>query len=104
MKEMHYREFAQKRDQLGMRLIDVREADEYAAVHVHGAELFPLSEIRKGNLPEKGDKPVALICRSGGRSAMAAQILEASGFGECLNIAGGTTAAIEAGPEHVTQG
>lgn len=104
MKEMHYTEFARKRDELGMRLIDVREADEYAAVHVHGAELFPLSELRQGKLPEEGDRPIALICRSGGRSAMAAQILEAAGFDETLNIAGGTLAAIEAGPEHVEQG
>ena len=101
MKEMTYEEFAQKRDELGRRLIDVREEDEFRAVHVRGAELFPLSKLRQGQLPEADERPVALICRSGARSAMAAQLQEQAGFDECINIAGGTLAAIKAGPEHV---
>ncbi|MFU8802584.1 MAG: rhodanese-like domain-containing protein [Bradymonadaceae bacterium] len=104
MKEMNYREFAEQRDELGLRLIDVREKDEYAEVHVHDAELFPLSDIRNGKLPERDDRPIALICRSGGRSAMAAQILEQAGFNEVINVAGGTLAAIEEGPDHVVSG
>ncbi|MBA2661872.1 MAG: rhodanese-like domain-containing protein [Bradymonadaceae bacterium] len=101
MKELTYPEFAQQRTAQNFRLIDVREQDEYDDVHVQGAEHFALSRIRDGELPEQDSRPIALICRSGGRSAMAAQMLEAKGFAETTNIAGGTLSAIEASPEHV---
>lgn len=103
MKEMHYAEFAKIRED-GHRLIDVREADEYQDVHVKGAELLPLSKIRQGERPEEDDRETFVICRSGGRSAMAIQILESEGFKECTNIAGGTMAAIEEGEDHVERG
>jgi rhodanese-related sulfurtransferase len=101
MKRMSFEEFAEKRDSDDLRLIDVREEDEYEEVRVRGAELFPLSRIRRGESPEADDRTVALICRSGGRSAMAAKILEQRGFDEMINVEGGTLAAIEAGEEHV---
>jgi rhodanese-related sulfurtransferase len=104
MKEMSYRDFASERDGGNWRLLDVREAEEYREVHVKGAELFPLSKLREGQVPERDDRPVAIICRSGARSAMACQILEQQGFEECTNIAGGTLAAIEEGSEHVERG
>lgn len=101
MKRMDYEEIAQKRQEEDLRVIDVREQDEYDEVHVKGVELFPLSRLRKGELPEPDDRSVAVICRSGGRSAMACQILEQNGWDECINVEGGTLAAIEAGEEHV---
>ncbi|RAL20098.1 hypothetical protein DL240_18895 [Lujinxingia litoralis] len=104
MKELSFREFVECRQAENLRLIDVRESDEFAAVHVRGAELFPLSEIRAGELPAEDERVIAVICRSGGRSAMAAQIFEAAGFKECINVAGGTLAAVEAGEEHVERG
>ena len=102
MKEINFKEFIENRDDF--RLIDVREDDEYAEVHVKGAELVPLSEIREGKLPEEDDRPIAVICRSGGRSAMACEIFEKEGFKECTNIAGGTLAAVDAGEEYVERG
>ena len=101
MKRMTYMEFAQKREALNLRLIDVREADEFAQVHVKGAELFELSRIRFGEFPAEDERTIALICRSGARSAMVASILEAQGYSETINIEGGTLAAIAEGPEHV---
>lgn len=101
MRRITYQEFHQDRDKLNLRLIDVREVNEFEDVHVHGAELFPLSSLQKGELPEKDSRTIALICRSGGRSAMACKILEDSGFEECINVEGGTLAAIEEGEEHV---
>lgn len=99
MKEMSFEEFAQIRDEKNLRLIDVREEDEFAEVHVKGAELYPLSKIRQGELPEEDERQIAVICRSGGRSAAACQIFEEAGFEECTNIAGGTLAAIDAGDQ-----
>jgi rhodanese-related sulfurtransferase len=104
MKRMSYVDFAAQREALGLRLIDVREADEFKAVRVKGAELFPLSRIQYGELPAADERPVALICRSGGRSAMAAMILESNGFAEMINVEGGTLAALQAGEDHVERG
>ena len=53
-------------------LVDVRERDERADGHIPGSRHIPLGELgdRVGELP--ADKPVAFLCRSGGRSAVAA--------------------------------
>ncbi len=104
MKEISFEEFVQRRDEEDVRLIDVREADEYEEVHVKGAEFFPLSKIRRGELPQEDDRQTAVICRSGGRSAQACEIFEREGFEECINIDGGTMAAEDAGEEHVVRG
>jgi rhodanese-related sulfurtransferase len=103
MKRLDYSEFAEVRDD-EWRLIDVREQNEYDEVHVKGVELFPLSKLKRGDLPEPDDRKVAVICRSGGRSQMACQILEKNGWDECTNIDGGTLAAIQAGDDHVERG
>ncbi len=101
MKEITFKELAERREEEDLRLIDVREEDEFGEVHVKGAELFPLSKIRQGELPEPDERPVAVICRSGGRSAMACKIFEKEGFEECTNVDGGTMAAVDAGEEYV---
>ena len=103
MKRMDYEDIAQKRDEQDLRIIDVREQDEYDEVHVRDVELFPLSRLQKGELPEKDERPVAVICRSGGRSQVACRILEQHGWPECTNVEGGTLAAIDAGEEHVVR-
>ena len=77
-------------------LIDVRQPDEYAEVHVPGARLMPLGEV-----PDHVDElrclgPLVLICRSGGRSAQACGFLAAAGL-EVTNVAGGTMAWVESG-------
>lgn len=104
MERMSFDEFVQARQARDLRLIDVREQDEFDEVHVKGAELLPLSRIREGALPEQDGRQLALICRSGGRSAMAAEIFEQQGFVDVINVEGGTLAAVEAGLEHVERG
>ena len=71
----------------GVQLVDVREPEETAAASVPGVTLIPL-----GQLPERlGDstRPVALLCRSGGRSGKAAEFLVAQGFTDVTNLVGG---------------
>jgi rhodanese-related sulfurtransferase len=82
--------------QRGVRLIDVREPDEYAAARVPGGVLVPL-----GSVPERldefaADGPTYVICRSGARSLRACEFAAASGR-EAINVAGGTLAWIESG-------
>jgi rhodanese-related sulfurtransferase len=69
-------------------LIDVRTSAEFAAGHIQGARLMPLSELgrRLGDLPK--ERPVVCVCRSGHRSGVAASQLRALGY-PARNMAGG---------------
>jgi len=84
----------------GVRIIDVREPDEYVAGHVPGAELIPLGTIAEHLDRFAGDAPTYLICQAGARSMRAAQLAADQGF-EVVNIAGGTGAWIASGREVV---
>lgn len=87
----------------GALLLDVREPAEYAAVHAANAKLIPLGEVgaRLKEIEAYKDKPVAVICRSGRRSAQAVEILKGAGFTQVVNVQGGTTAWVQAGLEIV---
>jgi rhodanese-related sulfurtransferase len=69
-------------------LLDVREDDEWAAGHVPGATHVPLGQLgaRTAEVPQ--DQQIYVICRSGIRSARAAQALNGAGW-QALNVAGG---------------
>lgn len=94
MKRMSFAEYVERSESEGFRLIDVREDYEFEEVRAVGAEPFALSRIQRGQMPDDDGRPVALICRSGRRSEVAALILESKGFPECTNVEGGTLAAI----------
>lgn len=91
--------------QQGALLLDVREPDEYAAVHAVNAKLIPLGEVgaRLKEIEAYKDKPVAVICRSGRRSAQAVSLLKDSGFTQVVNVEGGTQAWVQAGLEVIKQ-
>jgi rhodanese-related sulfurtransferase len=75
----------------GLHVLDVREPDEWAAGHAPGALHIPLGELpaRVDELAElSDDRPIYVVCRSGGRSARAAAWLNASGY-DAVNVAGG---------------
>jgi len=100
VKRISYAEFSLLRSD-SSRLLDVREPHEFAQVHVKGAEAFPLSWIKEGRVPEKDERQIFVICRSGARSQVASLILESKGFPECTNVDGGTLAAMALGDDHV---
>ncbi len=82
-------------------LLDVRQDWEYAEAHLPGAVHVPLGELdrRLGELAP--GRPTVVYCRSGSRSAAAAAMLAAHGFGEVFNLEGGILAwngAVAAGP------
>jgi rhodanese-related sulfurtransferase len=89
----------------GALLLDVREPGEYAAVHAVNAKLLPLGQVesRLQELEAFKDQPVAVICRSGRRSAQAVAMLQEAGFTQVVNVQGGTSAWVEAGLDIVTQ-
>jgi rhodanese-related sulfurtransferase len=80
----------------GAYVLDVRNPDEYAEAHVPGVTLIPLPDVveRVDEVPT--DRPVYVICAMGGRSRKAAEHLIGQGI-DATNVAGGTTAWIEAG-------
>ncbi len=80
----------------GAPVIDVRQPEEYDAVHVPGAKLIPLADVvaRLGEVPKGG--PVYVICQSGQRSLRATEFLRNQGV-DAYSVAGGTKAWVEAG-------
>ena len=77
-------------------LVDVRERDEWRAGHAPGARHIPLGELpaRLAALPR--ERPIAFVCRSGGRSSVAVE-LAARNRVEALNVDGGLIAWQSAG-------
>ncbi|AKV59664.1 rhodanese-like domain-containing protein [Corynebacterium riegelii] len=82
----------------GIQLIDVREPEEYATAHAAGAVSIPLSELVARTEEIDPDRDIYVICHAGGRSLQAAEYLEnALGWDNVINVAGGTSAWVEAG-------
>jgi rhodanese-related sulfurtransferase len=70
-------------------LVDVREYPEFAAGRIREARLIQLGEIERRAEEINRDVPVYVICRSGRRSAIAQQKLQALGFKEVYTVRGG---------------
>ncbi|WP_293838425.1 rhodanese-like domain-containing protein [Sphingopyxis sp.] len=96
-KEIPPQRLAALLDQKRAILVDVREADEFAAGHVASALSVPLSRFRASALPVDGDKPVILMCAAGRRSAMALEKAAAARPDIDTHLAGGLTAWRAAG-------
>jgi sulfur dioxygenase len=75
------------------RLVDVREQAEWTGPlgHIDGAELVPLKTVADALVGADRMAPVVVLCRSGGRSGTAAQLLESMGFAKVASMAGGMT-------------
>lgn len=85
-------------DEGGITLVDVRRQDEYDAEHIEGAILVTLDTIGKTQpeaLPDL-DAEILVYCRTGVRSAQAAQALVDIGYTNVKDM-GGITAWKEAG-------
>lgn len=74
------------------QFIDVREPDEVASGSLDGAVNIPLGQL-SGRLGElDSSRRTVVLCRSGGRSAHAADVLSHAGFGDVVNLEGGILA------------
>lgn len=73
----------------GAVVIDVRSPDEFAEGAYPGARNIPVNALpqRWSEVGPKGS-PVVVYCASGGRSAVAQQILKAQGFSDVTNAGG----------------
>lgn len=85
----------------GVRLVDVRNPDEYEAGHVPGAVSVPLSTVPENLAAFTDDSAVYVICKVGGRSMSACAYLVDHGL-DVVNVAGGTDGWILSGRDVVT--
>ncbi len=82
-------------------LLDVREPSEWQAGHAPQARHLVLSQLQDhlGELPT--DTPIITVCRSGRRSAIAANTLTRHGY-QATNLTGGMNAWATAGLPIIT--
>ncbi len=73
--------------QMGAIVIDVRTPEEFAIGHFKNALNIPYDqmEARIKELESYKNKPIIVYCRSGRRSGIAKEILNAKGFKNVLN-------------------
>ena len=78
-------------------VLDVRARSEWEEGHLPGVTNIPLGELgdRLAKIP--ADRPLVLHCQGGGRSSIAASLLQAHGLPNPVNLAGGFTAWRAAG-------
>jgi rhodanese-related sulfurtransferase len=72
-------------------VIDVCEANEYAAGHVGGAKNIPLNQLEEklAGVVKNKALPVILVCQSGARSNRAVAIAKKLGYEQAQSLAGG---------------
>jgi|SRR6185437_12778693 len=86
----------------GIFLLDVREDDEWAAGHAPDAVHVRLSELPAHSDEIPRDRQVYVICRTGARSAYAAQALTDGGW-NAVNVADGMTGWAVAGRPMISE-
>lgn len=96
---------SRRAQQHGAVLLDVREDHEWAEGHAPGALHIPLRQLASRVREVPAHRPVLVICRSGRRSAEAANLLAGPlgvHVGEVANVEGGMVAWAAAGFPVVT--
>lgn len=91
MKEISFNDFLAKYQAGEIQVLDVREQEEYDALHLEGVTLLPLSELLDRYTELDKAQPYYVICRSDKRSARACQFLEEQGY-DVTNVQGGMNA------------
>ena len=91
MKEISFDEFYQLYQNEQLSLVDVREVEEFEALHLEGARNFPLSQLADTYKQLEKNQLYYVICKSGMRSARACQFLAEQGY-EVVNVQGGMDA------------
>jgi hydroxyacylglutathione hydrolase len=77
-------------------LLDVREPDEWEAGHAPDAWFWPLARLDQVRAELPVGPKIVCVCRSGGRSATATELLRSWGL-DAVNLAGGMQAWAAAG-------
>ena len=79
-----------------VRLLDVRDRDEWAEGHVEGSRHLPYHDLGKA-VPQdlrNGGKPLAVACSIGNRSSIAVSLLRRAGVDDVLHVVDGGVAEL----------
>lgn len=74
---------------LGIKVIDVREPDEYEIAHIEGVPLLPLSQLQERFTELDPNQTYYLSCKAGVRSLKALGFLREQGFKYLKSVKGG---------------
>src|SRR6185503_2169181 len=77
---------------LNIKVIDVRDPDEYQIAHVKGTQLLPMSELQQRFTELDPNQQYYIHCHHGGRSMRVLQFLRQQGFKYLKNVHGGIDA------------
>jgi adenylyltransferase/sulfurtransferase len=83
---------ALKNPSLGIRVIDVREPDEYQIAHIDGVPLIPLGALPQRFTELDPNQQIYIHCKSGVRSLRALHFLREQGFKYVKSVKGGINA------------
>ena len=72
-----------------LKIVDVREPNEYQINRIPGSQLIPLGDVPKRYEELNKNDEIVVHCKMGGRSAKAADFLRSVGFSRVLNLKGG---------------
>ena len=72
-----------------VNVLDVRSASEWQAGHVPGVPNIPLGYLAEHLAELPTGRPLVVYCQGGGRSAIAASLLQAQGIESVVNLMGG---------------
>ncbi len=86
-----------QRDEADLQIADVRRSAEWEEGHIESALLLPLNQLATEVRQLDPARPVAVHCKSGYRSAIAASLLLRAGFRQVVNVTGGFDAWKAAG-------
>lgn len=89
-------ELAERLRRGDVRLLDVREEDEWEEGHVEGSVHVPYHDLREG-LPAElvdGGRPLAVACSVGNRSSIAVSLLRRAGLDDVIHVVDGGIAEL----------
>ena len=99
--DLHPAQVVARADEL--QLLDVREPAEWAAGHVDWAVHVPMGQLHAQQDELAQDRTIAVVCRSGNRSAAVAEALRRAGY-DAVNVLGGMHAWAAEGLPFVADG
>jgi hydroxyacylglutathione hydrolase len=78
-------------------VLDVRSIYEYRHSHIDGSINMNVGALMANVNSIPRDKPIAVICATGGRSSLGCRLLMARGFNNVFNVQGGMSAWVLSG-------
>ena len=89
-------ELAERLRRGDVRLLDVRDVNEWEEGHVEGSRHLPYHDLAKG-IPDdlrNGGKPLAVACSVGNRSSIAVSLLRRAGIDDVVHVVDGGVAEL----------